>query len=90
MMSKYSYRSSVVIVIAALTAAPTLLTAQTIRDLAMPERVQFRSEDGKTALVGYVFKPSVQPGARVPAVVMMHGRAGPYSFTHASICSCTS
>jgi dienelactone hydrolase len=79
MMSEYSYRSSVVIVIAALAAAPTLPAAQTIRDLAMPERVQFRSADGKTALVGYVFKPSVQPGARVPAVVMMHGRAGPYS-----------
>jgi dienelactone hydrolase len=79
MMSEYSYRSSVAIVIAALAAAPTLLAAQTIRDLAMPERVQFRSTDGKTALVGYVFKPSVQPGARVPAVVMMHGRAGAYS-----------
>jgi carboxymethylenebutenolidase len=45
----------------------------------MPERVQFGSADGKTTLIGYVFKPSVQPGGRVPAVVMMHGRAGPYS-----------
>jgi carboxymethylenebutenolidase len=30
-------------------------------------------------LVGYVFKPQGPHPARVPAVVMMHGRAGPYS-----------
>ena len=67
------------IVIAVLGAAPELLFAQTTGDLAMPERVQFGSADGKTTLVGYMFKPAVAPGARVPAVVMMHGRAGPYS-----------
>jgi len=44
-----------------------------------PERVTFRSADGKTRLVGYVFKPARMPAARVPAVVMMHGRAGAYS-----------
>jgi dienelactone hydrolase len=44
-----------------------------------PERVSFPSADGKTELVGYVFKPSKMPAPRVPAVVMMHGRAGAYS-----------
>jgi carboxymethylenebutenolidase len=43
------------------------------------ERVTFPSADGKTTLVGYVFQPAVSPGTRVPAVVMMHGRAGAYS-----------
>jgi carboxymethylenebutenolidase len=44
-----------------------------------PERVAFRSADGKTELVGYLFEPAAMPAARVPAVVMMHGRAGAYS-----------
>jgi carboxymethylenebutenolidase len=42
-----------------------------------PERVTFPSQDGKTTLVGYLFLPRTQ--GRVPAVVMMHGRAGAYS-----------
>jgi dienelactone hydrolase len=41
------------------------------------ERVTFPSQDGKTTLVGYLFLPRTQ--GRVPAVVMMHGRAGAYS-----------
>jgi carboxymethylenebutenolidase len=44
-----------------------------------PQRVTFLSRDGRTTLVGYVYKPAVMPKARVPAVVMMHGRAGAYS-----------
>jgi carboxymethylenebutenolidase len=44
-----------------------------------PERVTFMSNDGHTMLVGYVYKPQTMPAARVPAVVMMHGRAGAYS-----------
>ncbi len=46
---------------------------------AIAERVQFPSADGKTTLVGFVFKPAALASAAVPAVVMMHGRAGPYS-----------
>ena len=39
--------------------------------------VHFQSEDRKTRLVGYLFEPSASgPHA---AVVMLHGRAGPYS-----------
>jgi dienelactone hydrolase len=46
---------------------------------ALPDRVTFASADGKTTLVGYVFKPEGAHAARTPAVVMMHGRAGVYS-----------
>jgi dienelactone hydrolase len=45
----------------------------------LPDRVVFASADGRTNLVAYVFKPEGQHPARVPAVVMMHGRAGAYS-----------
>lgn len=44
---------------------------------ATPDTVTFISADGKTRLTGYVFVPS-SPGPH-PAVVMLHGRAGPYS-----------
>jgi carboxymethylenebutenolidase len=45
----------------------------------LPERVTFPSLDGKTTLVGYLYLPRAPHPARMPAVVMMHGRAGPYS-----------
>ncbi len=47
------------------------------RAAAGPETVYFRSADGATELVGYLFKPA-RPGPH-GAVVMLHGRAGPYS-----------
>jgi len=43
----------------------------------LPETVRFPSADGKTTLTGYVFMPAGK--GPHPAVVMMHGRAGPYS-----------
>jgi carboxymethylenebutenolidase len=43
-----------------------------------PDRLNFMSADGRTMLLGYLYKPSTLAG-RVPAVVMMHGRAGAYS-----------
>jgi len=43
----------------------------------LPDTVSFPSRDGKTELVGYLFKP--QGAGPFPAVVMLHGRAGPYS-----------
>lgn len=42
-----------------------------------PKTVHFLSEDQQTKLVGYVFEPS-GPGPHA-AIVMLHGRAGPYS-----------
>jgi len=44
---------------------------------ADPATVYFPSADGKTQLVGYLFSPAT-PGPH-PAVVMLHGRGGPYS-----------
>jgi dienelactone hydrolase len=44
-----------------------------------PERVTFLSADGHTVLLGYLYRPVQMNAPRVPAVVMMHGRAGAYS-----------
>jgi carboxymethylenebutenolidase len=54
-----------------------LAAAFPARAAANPETVHFPSEDGKTKLVGYLFRPS--GGGRHAAVVLLHGRAGPYS-----------
>lgn len=65
----------------AAAAGLMLLTLQAPRPLAAdsPERVTFPSADHKTTLVGYVYTPEGVHPAHVPAVVMMHGRAGAYS-----------
>ena len=63
----------------ALAITPQLIVAQSVGEVAPPERVQFQSADGKTMLVGYLFKPASETSKRIPAVVMMHGRSGPYS-----------
>lgn len=52
-------------------AAAGLCTAAGIRT------VHFESEDQKTRLTGYLFEPAGK--GPFPAVVMLHGRAGPYS-----------
>jgi dienelactone hydrolase len=44
---------------------------------AEPQTVYFASADGRTQLVGYLFAP--QTAGPHPAVVMLHGRGGPYS-----------
>ncbi len=45
--------------------------------VAVPETVYFASADGRTQLVGYLFLPPT--AGPHPAVVMLHGRGGPYS-----------
>jgi carboxymethylenebutenolidase len=42
-----------------------------------PAEVSFLSADGRTMLRGYLFMPQTPPPW--PAVVMLHGRSGPYS-----------
>ena len=44
---------------------------------AAPETIQFPSADGTTTLVGYLFRP--EGAGRRPAIIMLHGRSGPYS-----------
>lgn len=65
-----------------MSCIPTLAAyAQT----PIPQTVYFPSADGKTELVGYLFTP-VTPGP-YPAVVMLHGRGGPYSANINAACS---
>ena len=45
--------------------------------VSIPQTVYFPSQDGKTELAGYLFLPEGR--GPHPAVVMLHGRAGPYS-----------
>lgn len=52
---------------------------------AMPDVVQFPSRDDKTTLTGYLFKPAT-PGPH-PAIVMLHGRSGPYSINKPGVMS---
>jgi carboxymethylenebutenolidase len=60
-----------------LLAGALVLMMPSIAPAAAPETVYFASADGRTELVGYLFKPAAT-GAHA-AVVMLHGRAGPYS-----------
>lgn len=60
------------------TEAPRQLAQRVTFPSQRAERVTFPSQDGKTTLVGYLFRPRGVAG-RAPAVVMMHGRAGAYS-----------
>ena len=52
---------------------------------AAPQTVHFPSADGTTELVGYLFEPA---GAGPhPAIVLLHGRGGPYSANVSSGCT---
>ena len=48
------------------------------------DRVTFMSLDGSTRLVGYLFAPAGKRTGPAPAVVMMHGRSGAYSWSDAA------
>ncbi len=52
---------------------------------AEPSTVYFASADGRTELVGYLFAPKTE--GPHPAVVMLHGRGGPYSSKVSKGCS---
>ncbi len=57
-----------------------LLIALVLPDTAsaeIPATVYFASGDGGTEIVGYLFAPAGR--GPYPAIVMLHGRAGPYS-----------
>jgi carboxymethylenebutenolidase len=52
---------------------------------AEPETVFFQSADGRTEIVGYLFKPAT--AGPHGAVVMLHGRGGPYSVNDNADCT---
>jgi carboxymethylenebutenolidase len=59
-----------------------LLGASAGQAQAAPQTVYFPSADGKTELVGYLFAPVAAQGTAQephPAIVLLHGRGGPYS-----------
>lgn len=60
-----------------------LLAFATSAHASVPQRISFPSADGKTTLTGYLFLPrdaaQKRPAQKLPAIVMMHGRAGAYS-----------
>ncbi|MCK9685576.1 dienelactone hydrolase family protein [Scleromatobacter humisilvae] len=65
---------------------PALLLGFTVWSAAAaPRATHFPSADGTTELVGYLFEPA---GAGPhPAIVMLHGRAGPYSSNASAGCT---
>ena len=76
--------ASLTLLIALPSAAKPRVGAATMADTEA-NTVYFPSGDGQTELVGYVFKPA---GRRpFPAIVMLHGRAGPYSANVSASCT---
>jgi dienelactone hydrolase len=70
---------------AVVSAAFLLLWLCAVPASAAPETVYFKSADGATEIVGYLFRPA---GAGPhPAIVMLHGRAGPYSANDNADCT---
>jgi dienelactone hydrolase len=47
--------------------------------MGLAQTVFFPSRDGRTKLVGYLFAPERRMPGPAPAVVLLHGRGGPYS-----------
>src|ERR1700730_2114845 len=76
-MIRLSPRSALIALSAFLTTPLMGAAPPPIRPLS--ERETFPSADGATMLVGHLFRPQGPHAARMPAVVMMHGRAGAYS-----------
>lgn len=75
-----NFSRSLVLPAVGIAAMSVLISGTTVATAAsLPARVTFASADGRTTLVGYVFRPEGSHAARMPAVVMMHGRAGVYS-----------
>ena len=69
--------AAALILACAMATPSSVLAARHASDIAVATTEHFASADGRTELVGYLFMPA---GAGPhPAVVMLHGRAGPYS-----------
>lgn len=76
MTSSFRLRIALVLLGFTVCSAP-LVAARPTQAGALAHATHFPSADGATELVGYVFEPA---GAGPhPAIVLLHGRAGPYS-----------
>lgn len=51
----------------------------------VPETVYLPSADGRTEIVGYLFKPA--SNGPHPGIVLLHGRSGPYSANVNAACT---
>ncbi|WP_244063374.1 dienelactone hydrolase family protein [Bradyrhizobium sp. Ce-3] len=72
----------------AIPVALLMLTTLPTAAAAAPDTVFFPSADGKTEIVGYLFRPQT-PGPH-PAIVLLHGRGGPYSINVNKDCTLVS
>lgn len=72
----------------AIQLALLMLTTLPVAAAAAPDTVFFPSADGKTEITGYLFRPQT-PGPH-PAIVLLHGRGGPYSINVSKDCTLVS
>jgi carboxymethylenebutenolidase len=71
--------------VAVVLAAFPMLRVVAASAAVVPETVYFRSADRASEIVGYLFRPAGQ--GPHPAIVMLHGRGGPYSSNDKASCT---
>jgi dienelactone hydrolase len=78
-MQRLQYHAAAIVLVGAMMAIGAFGSVRGQAQGTLPATVQFPSADGTTTLTGFVYTPKDKRAERAPAVVMMHGRAGPYS-----------
>jgi carboxymethylenebutenolidase len=78
-MQPLQYPAAAIVLVGAMIVIGAFGPVRGLAQGAYPATVQFPSADGTTTLTGFVYTPKGKRAERAPAVVMMHGRAGPYS-----------
>src|SRR6266571_3234389 len=78
-MQPLQYHAAAIVLVGAMIAIGAFGPVRGQAQGTLPATVQFPSADGTTTLTGFVYTPKDKRAERAPAVVMMHGRAGPYS-----------
>ncbi len=78
-MQPLQYHAAAIALVGAMIVIGTFGPVRGQAQGALPTTVQFPSADSTTTLTGFLYTPRDKRAERAPAVVMMHGRAGPYS-----------
>jgi carboxymethylenebutenolidase len=78
-MQPLQYHGAAIVLVGAMIVIGAFGPVRGQAQSTLPATVQFPSADGTTTLTGFVYTPMDKRAERAPAVVMMHGRAGPYS-----------